>query len=125
MATFKGMSTAGSVKTYLTDYQLVRQDFLNTLNTRRGQRLMRPEFGCSIWDYIYAPFDEATKDAVFSEVKRVASLDPRLQLVGIEMQDIDDGIQIFVELKYIDTDIIDRLLIDFNSTTPGVRYQTI
>jgi len=53
MATiFKGFSTVNKVKApyTLTDMALVKQDLLNEFNTRKGERVMRPNFGSIIWD---------------------------------------------------------------------------
>lgn len=54
------------------------------LGTAPGERPMRPEFGCGVHDYVFAPADEDTAGRIAFEVRR--SLDrwePR-----IEVQDV-------------------------------------
>ena len=38
----------------------IRQAILLIVRTRRGARVMRPEFGCRIWELLFAPNDSAT-----------------------------------------------------------------
>ena len=51
MATiFRGFSTVDTVKApfSLSDMELVKRDLLNEFNTRKGERVMRPNFGCIV-----------------------------------------------------------------------------
>ena len=84
MAFFKGFSTDGRIDNFtVVEAELIKQDLLNVLKTRQGERLMRGDYGCGVWNYIHEPLDDATKDAVITELRRVVSLDPRLQLIGV------------------------------------------
>ena len=38
----------------------IRQAILLIVRTRRGARVMRPEFGCRIWELLFAPNDSST-----------------------------------------------------------------
>lgn len=38
----------------------IRQAILLIVRTRRGARVMRPEFGCRIWELLFAPNDAST-----------------------------------------------------------------
>ncbi len=42
------------------------------LNTAPGERPMRPEFGCGIHDYVFAPADATTAGQIAFEVRAVA-----------------------------------------------------
>ena len=53
MAIYKGYTSVNRkfTGTEATDSELVRADLLNHFNTRVGERLMQPEFGCLIWNF--------------------------------------------------------------------------
>ena len=38
----------------------VRQSLLLLLSTRRGERVMRPEYGCDLFKLVFAPCDDTT-----------------------------------------------------------------
>ena len=42
------------------------------LSTAKGERPMRPEFGCAIHDYVFAPVDSTTAGRIAHEVRRVS-----------------------------------------------------
>ena len=51
---YKGFSTVNKIRApyTLTDAELVKTDLLNELNTRQGERVMRPTFGTRIFDIL-------------------------------------------------------------------------
>lgn len=101
MALYRGFSTVNELsqkKFVLTDYELVKQDLLNSFNTRKGSRLMQPQEGCIVWELIYEPLTEDTKQALVENLVYIISQDPRLQLVDITVIDQTDNNSITVEL---------------------------
>ncbi|MGH3620752.1 MAG: GPW/gp25 family protein [Sciscionella sp.] len=69
------------------------------LATAPGERPMRPEFGCGIHEFVFAPADASTAGQIAEEVRR--SLDrwePRIDLAGVDV--IFDEVQ--VGTLYID-----------------------
>lgn len=81
----------------LVDEQLVLQDFLNSLNIRQGTKVGQPQYGTTLWSFIFEPntFDVQTR--LETEIRRVASLDPRLQLQTVKAAPKENGI--LVELQ--------------------------
>ena len=51
---YKGFSTIGKIRPpyTVTNGEAVKIDLLNELYTRRGERVMRPKFGTTIYDII-------------------------------------------------------------------------
>jgi len=49
---FRGFSSVEKITptTEITDIDLVKRDLLNHFFTMKGERVMRPEFGSSIWE---------------------------------------------------------------------------
>lgn len=50
------------------------------LATSKGERVMEPEFGCGMHDYVFAPNDPATRGAIAYEVqKALVEYEPRIE----------------------------------------------
>lgn len=72
------------------------------LETAPGERPMRPEFGCAIHDFVFAPADAATAGQLAYEVR--AALDrwePRIDVddVQVRFDDVDSG-TLYVDIGY-------------------------
>jgi phage baseplate assembly protein W len=72
------------------------------LGTAPGERPMRPEFGCGIHDFVYAPADAETAGRLAYEVRTaLARWEPRIEgndvLVTI---DSDDRSLLYLEIRY-------------------------
>lgn len=87
--TFVGFSTSaeksGRRSWILYDVELIKQDLMNHFHTRLGERVMRPEFGCRIWDYIMEPNIEQVRNEIVAECERVVRLDTRLDVDEIKL----------------------------------------
>lgn len=101
--TFKGFSTIGRDKPPYTtvDYDLVKRDLLNTLYTKRGERVMRPNYGTNIHEYLFEPYDNVIRQNIIDEVVSVIESEPRVSLISIDIEDTERGIKIRVGLNYI------------------------
>ena len=62
--TFKGFSSRADRQNFkLYDFEVAKQDLINRLSVRKGERVENPEFGTIIYDALFEPFTEALKDA--------------------------------------------------------------
>jgi uncharacterized protein len=72
------------------------------LATAPGERPMRPEFGCGIHDYVFAPADATTAGLIAYAVR--ASLlrwEPRVDVKDVEVApDPDDPATLLIDIKY-------------------------
>lgn len=82
----------------LVDEQLVLQDFINALNIQQGQKPGQPEYGTTLWSFVFEPNTQDVQFELENELKRVASLDPRLQLNEVKAFPQENGILIEIEL---------------------------
>lgn len=63
------------------------------LSTPKGQRIMRPEFGCRIHELIFAPMNAGTATAVAHHVKEALGWwEPRIDVKGVKV-DVDPNNQ--------------------------------
>jgi phage baseplate assembly protein W len=122
--TYKGFSTqAGNRNFRLTDFDLIKQDILNHFNIRKGEKLMRPNFGTIIWNVLHEPFTEDLKSVITQDVKAIASYDPRVSFDNIIITEYDQGIQIELQLRYVLSNQTNVMLMNFNGTTNTLTAQ--
>jgi len=115
-ASFIGFSTAGRIKPPYTliDFDLVKVDLLNHFNTRKGERVMLPEFGTIIYDLLMDPLDDMTKDLLREDVIRIIKSDPRVEMVDLIITELEHVILLEVELLYLPNGVTETIAIQFN-----------
>ena len=119
MATiYKGFSTIGqNTKFRLTDFDLVKRDVLNHFYIRKGEKLMNPSFGTIIWNVLYEPFTEDLKSIIQADIKAIANYDPRVSFDNIVVTEYDQGLQILLELRYLQTNQSNLMNLQFDSNS--------
>lgn len=125
MATiYKGFSTLAPSRNFrLTDFDLIKQDIINHFNIRKGEKLMRPNFGTIIWNVLHEPFTDDLKSVIATDVKAIASYDPRVSFDNIVITEYDQGIQIELQLRYVPTNQTNLMLMNFNNQTNTLTAQ--
>ena len=115
MATFKGFSTLDRVKApfTLTDQDLIKRDLLNEFYTKKGERVMRPNFGSIIWDLLMDPNDETLIQSVTDDIKRIVEKDSRIEHVNTTVYISDHAISADVELRYLPFNNVESLYLIF------------
>lgn len=57
------------------------------LGTAPGERVMRPEFGCGIHDYVFAPNSPATRGSIAHEVRvALTRFEPRIDVEAVRVE---------------------------------------
>tara|TARA_Y100001972_G_scaffold128094_1_gene187375 strand:+ start:1477 stop:1845 length:369 start_codon:yes stop_codon:yes gene_type:complete len=116
MATlFRGFSTVDRVKApfSINDVELVKRDLLNEFNTRKGERLMRPNYGSLVWDLLMNPEDSFTNDEIKEDIQRIIDKEQRVELINIDIFTSDHSIRAEVELEYVILKSKDVLYLEF------------
>ncbi len=55
------------------------------LGTAKGERVMRPDFGCGIHDLVFTPINTATITLVENSVREALTIwEPRIELIKVE-----------------------------------------
>lgn len=72
------------------------------LSTARGERLMRPDFGCAIWDQLFEPVNANTLGLMAQAVRdAVGQWEPRAELEEVEVTPDDrDPSVVDIEIWY-------------------------
>jgi phage baseplate assembly protein W len=64
----------------------VRQSILIILGTRRGERVMRPDFGAGLDDFVFEPVSVATEEALGKRVEEaLIDWEPRIDVLGVDV----------------------------------------
>lgn len=123
MAMYRGFSTIGQSKKFrATDAALIKQDLINHFNIRKGEKLMNPDFGTIIWSLLFEPMTNDVKQALVADVNTILSYDPRVAVSNVTVNEQEHGLQIIVELTYINNNQSDLLLMNFNKESQKLTY---
>ena len=113
---FVGFNTVGqpSPPYSLTNLDIIKRDILNQFATPVGSRVMLPSFGTYIYDYLFDPFDEITKNNIIDDAIRVVQSDPRVQLVNIDVYQEDQSLNVVMNLYFVPESVTDNLFVAFS-----------
>lgn len=117
---YKGFSTL-TTGNRLYDISLAKQDLLNQIMTKKGERVMAPEFGCIVWDYLFDPLTPAIQKVVRDDIIRIVSEDIRFSTISIDLTEQNNGFTLAVNLLYIPEDLTDMLVVEFDRTISEAR----
>ena len=116
--TFKGFSSKADKKNFkLYDFECAKQDLINRLSIRKGERVENQEFGTIIYDAIFEPFTEALKDAILEDVTANLNADPRIATEEILVTEADKGIAIQATITYVPLNITEKLRFGFDENS--------
>lgn len=80
----------------------VRQAIWIILSTSKGERIMRPDFGCGIHDFVFASINTSTMTLIESSVRDALTLwEPRIELMNVKVstEKIDEG-KLLINIDY-------------------------
>jgi hypothetical protein len=119
MAIYKGYTSVGRdyVDTAATDEVLIRMDLMNHFNTRMGERVMNPDFGCLVWQYLFDPFTDEAKFAIIENIQDIIQQDPRVVLDKIDVTEYEHGLQVILDLVYDGNDQLAQMAVSFDQRT--------
>jgi phage baseplate assembly protein W len=111
---YKGISTKNYLKNNslsLNDLELVKEDILNHIWTRKGERVYMPNFGTSIPDLVFEPLDNITVDLIKEELLTVIKHDPRVDLINLNVKPYypKNTVIAKIDLYFIELDVSDGL----------------
>jgi len=116
--TFKGFSSRADQKNFkLYDFEVAKQDLINRLSIRKGERVENPEFGTIIYDALFEPFTEALKDAIVEDITANLNADPRISTEEILVSEADKGIAIQATITYVPLNITEKLRFNFDENS--------
>ena len=116
--TFKGFSSKADKQNFkLYDFECAKQDLINRLSVRKGERVENPEFGTIIYDSLFEPFTDILKEAILEDVTANLNADPRISTADIVVTEADKGITIQATITYVPLDITEKLRFGFDENS--------
>lgn len=71
--------------------ELVKQNVVELLTTKRGDRVMLPTFGTNIHKALFEPLDEYLKADIEKEILRtISEFEPRVDVLSLEVLEYDE-----------------------------------
>lgn len=113
---YRGFSTVSEETDNFTlyDFELIKQDFINHLHIRQGEKLSDPAFGTIIWDLLFEPFTDEVQAAVVRNITEIANYDPRVNATNIVLDTYEHGILLECTLTFLPYNIADTLRFRFD-----------
>jgi phage baseplate assembly protein W len=113
---YKGFSSVNVSKSgsRLYDFDLIKQDIINQFNTKRGERVMNPNFGSIIWDLLMEPLTDAVRDELSKDIAAICNSDPRVTPTQIKLTEYDKGYVLELTLSLNGTDQSTNLRLSFD-----------
>jgi hypothetical protein len=80
----------------------IREAIPIILGTAKGERVMRPDFGCGIHDLVFSPINTATITLVENSVREALTVyEPRIELIKVEaLSDRAEEGKLLVNIDY-------------------------
>ena len=79
----------------------VRQSIWIILGTSKGERLMRPEFGCGIYDLVFEVNSASTAGKVAHAVRDALEVqEPRIDIRNVQVEAHGDGEELRIHIEY-------------------------
>jgi|TARA_B100000035_G_scaffold73233_1_gene60507 phage baseplate assembly protein W len=105
MARFIGFSTKNksAINHTLTGRELVVEDLMNHIMTRKGERVMMPTYGSIIHDMIFEPLTAETITLIKEDLTGIVNDDPRVELDSINVSDSEHQINASVRVNILPT----------------------
>jgi len=113
---YKGFSTVNpdNQGSSLYDFDLIKQNILNHLNTRKGQRVMNPKFGTIIWDILMEPLTLQVRNALTKDIEEICTFDTRVYPTQIQINEYEQGYVIDIILVMKNTDQSEAIKLTFD-----------
>ena len=102
----------------------IRESILLIIGTAKGERVMRPTFGCGIHDLVFAPNDTTTA-ALVSFAVREALIDwePRIEVLTVQAgpdSEADNTLLVHIQYRVRSTNNIFNLVYPFYLDKGGI-----
>ena len=115
---FKGFSSRANQRNFkIYDFECAKQDLINRLSVRKGERVENPEFGTIIYDCLFEPFTEVLKEQILEDITANLNADPRISTEEILVTEVDHGIGIQATIRYMPLDITEKLQFTFDENS--------
>jgi hypothetical protein len=94
------LDSSGAIATAQYE-ESVRQSIWIILGTSRGERVMRPDFGCGIYDLVFEVNSASTSGKVAQAVREALLVqEPRIDVLNVQVEAQGDGATLLIHIQY-------------------------
>jgi len=112
---YKGFSTINKHKKFtLTNKEIVVRNLSNMLNIKEGELPGKPEYGTTVWNYLFEPNTVDVERRVTAEIQRLIDSDPRIELDDINYHSQHNGIVLSLDVRILPGVDSERILVLFD-----------
>jgi uncharacterized protein len=96
-----GVDQTGSIA-MVSGQEAIERSLTMILSTAPGERVMRPEFGCAIWNLLFDPVNDNTIGLMAQSVRQaLAQWEPRIDVTSVSaVPDDNDHSLVLIEIDY-------------------------
>ena len=95
----------------------IKQSLEIYFNTKIGERIMRPEYGCVIHNHIFDKLDQSVLDVLsFELTQNIGIIEPRIIVENIEVKTIDTNnglLEVLIDYTIITTNVRDNIVFPY------------
>lgn len=103
----------------VTDDELVKQSILQILMTGRGERVMRPQFGCNLQAFVFENNNELLQQLLRTEIAAaIGKFEPRALLQDVQFVRKDNSVEVTVFYAVTATNTLDTLQVSVPTGVP-------
>ena len=111
---YSSVNVTSIKKTQFSDLELIKIDLVNNFYTRIGERVMKPTYGCIIWDKLFEPMTDENIQEILENCTSIVANDGRVTLNDINLIKYENGIQLQMSLFYAPTNTVDQFILNFD-----------
>lgn len=103
---FTGFSTKNksAINHVLKGKDLIIEDLMNHIMTRKGERVMMPTYGSIIHELIFEPLTPELNKLIEDDITKIIEEDPRVTLDNIIVSDTDHTITVGLTVSIVNED---------------------
>jgi phage baseplate assembly protein W len=96
-----GVDETGAIA-LISGPESIERSMTMVLSTAPGERVMRPNFGCAIWNLLFDPVNDNTLGLMAQSVRQaLGQWEPRIDVDGVTASpDPDDNTVVTIEIDY-------------------------
>lgn len=95
----------------------IKQSLFIYFNTKLGERMMRPKYGCIVHNHLFDKMDKSILDVLsFELTQNIGSIEPRIivnQVIAKEIDHINGKIEVSIEYTIITTNVRDNIVFPY------------
>lgn len=112
---YKGFSSRQETQNFkIYDTECIKQDILNQFNTRKGERVMNPQFGTMIWDAIFEPLTQTIKEEIITDIRNILNSEPRIITEDVKVDEYENGLLLELTVRYRTNDLRTVIKLNFD-----------